>query len=104
MTTMNHLPDEEQIATKLGALLEELLATGHKLPFHFAALGTNGAVMAGTFVSSEEAGGLDCQFHAEWFPDAEGSLRAPVNMMLIDGRGEAFRVVFERGKPPTIIQ
>jgi hypothetical protein len=76
----------EMFAEILGGLIDR----GFVLPFHFAALGSNGSVLAGSFRADETGGGLTCEIAAEHF--VEKVFVAPINVMFVDARGEAARV------------
>jgi hypothetical protein len=79
--------------------IRQLLDGGFHLPIHFAAVGTNGAVFAGTYVSSPDGHGLDCRITIPT-TDPNG-LTAPVNIMYVDARGESAVVVLRR-QPSTV--
>jgi len=92
----------ESVIYDSGASIRQLLNRGFKMPIHFAAVGANGAVAAGTFQFSPDGQGFDCQITVQ-NSEAEG-LTAPVNIMYVDRRGEAALVVLrptqsEAGKP-----
>jgi len=77
-----------------GLSIQELLDRGFELPIHFAAVGSNGSVVAGTYRPLDDASGLDCRITAQT-GDADG-LTAPVNIMFVDRRGESAVVVVRR--------
>lgn len=76
----------------------QLLEHGFQMPIHFAAIGTNGSVVAGTYSSSGRDGaGLDCHITVR----TKGqNLTSPVNIMYVDRRGESALIVL-REKPDT---
>ena len=78
--------------------IQQLLNHGFELPIHFAALGTNGSVVAGTYSSSGRGGfGLDCQITVR----TEGQdLTSPVNIMYVDRRGESALIVLRQQPGP----
>ena len=76
-----------------GASVQELLARGFEMPIHFAAVGTNGAVAAGTFQLLPDSHELDCQITVE-MSKPEG-LTGPVNIMYVDRKGESALVVLK---------
>lgn len=85
----------------LGEILQTLLAQGFELPFYLAAVGCNGSFICSEFQPGPE--GLICEHVAERLV-GEG-LAAPVNMMIVDARGEAARVTIGRsGTGPAIVQ
>ena len=60
------------------------------MPIHFAAVGTNGSVVAGTYHASARGRGFDCPITVQ----TEGKgLTSPVNIMYVDRRGESALVV-----------
>lgn len=80
--------DPEQFAEAL----REMLARGFELPFTAAAIGANGSAYLFRFEPDDN--GLRPDTLAEHI---EGGVFAlPVNMMIVDSRGEAARVVFAK--------
>ena len=73
------------------ASIRQLLDSGFEIPIHFAAVGTNGSVFAGTFQWSPASVGLDCMVTVQ--PSAPEGLTAPVNIMYVDRNGKAALVV-----------
>jgi hypothetical protein len=71
--------------------IRQLLDSGFEMPIHFAAVGTNGAVVAGTYQPANHGGSFQCQITVQT-TKPEG-LTAPVNVMYVDRRGEAALVV-----------
>jgi hypothetical protein len=69
----------ESVIYDSAASVQQLLDRGFEIPIHFAALGTNGSVFAGTFVPSPDGQGLDCQITIQ--PDSDEGLTGPVNIM-----------------------
>ncbi len=55
----------ESLIYDSGASVQQLLDTGFEMPIHFAAVGTNGSVVAGTFRFSQDGQGFDCQITAQ---------------------------------------
>jgi hypothetical protein len=90
----------ESIIYDSTASIQQLLDKGFEMPIHFAAVGTNGSVIAGTFRFSQGGKDLDCQITVH--PPHHG-LTAPVNIMYVDRRGETALVVLRRfeGEPRT---
>ena len=83
----------------IAEILEKLQEEGFVLPYSFAIIGVNGALMAGVFSASGDS--LDCTFTADHQPDERGVLM-PMNMMVVDARGEAVRIVIKgAGEPLT---
>jgi len=85
----------ESLIDDSDASIRQLLKAGFELPIHFAAVGVNGSVVAGSFHRLPGGHGLDCQITAQTM-GPEG-LKAPVNIMYVDRRGEAALVVL---RPP----
>ena len=84
----------ESLIYDSGASVQQLLDTGFEMPIHFAAVGTNGYVIAGTFQFSPDGQGFDCQITVQT-SKPEG-LTAPVNIMYVDCKGEAALVVLRQ--------
>jgi hypothetical protein len=80
-------------ASSFARLLEALIAQGYQLPIHCAVLGANGSLIAVLFqqVAGEDALTSICTGHH--FLD-EGFV-LPVNMLFVDSRGQATRVLVE---------
>ena len=72
------------------------------MPIHFAAVGNNGAVIAGTFLFS--SGGPDLGCHIAVQSSTEG-LTAPVDIMYFDRKVQAALVVLHPsdGKPAPLV-
>jgi hypothetical protein len=85
-----------------GKSIEHLLASGFELPIHFAAVGTNGAVVAGTFCAAAHGRLFDCRITMQTM-EPEG-LTAPVNVMYVDRRGEAALVVVRPSQAAPVPQ
>ena len=79
-------------------VLEELLYRGFEAPFYFSAIAVNGAMIAGCYRTSATGEGLDCEIL--WSHTPSGTLLGPVNMMFVDGRGEAARVTLATSSQP----
>lgn len=77
-----------------GASIKQLLDRGFEMPIHFAAVGTNGSVVAGTYRSLSGGPGFCCQITAQTL-DMEG-LTAPVNIMYVDSKGESALLVLRQ--------
>ena len=71
--------------------IRQLLNHGFEMPIHFAAVGVDGSVVAGTYIPSPRGGGaFDCQITLQ----SEGkSLGPPINIMYVDRRGESALIV-----------
>ena len=76
------------------ASVQQLLDRGFQMPIHFAAVGTNGSLIAGTYRALSGGHGFDCLITVENYnPDG---LTAPVNIMYVDREGEAALIVLRR--------
>ena len=77
-----------------GPSILQLLDRGFVMPIHFAAIGTNGAVVTGTYRFLSDNSELECQITAQT-PEPEGMI-APVNIVYVDSKGEAALVVLRK--------
>jgi hypothetical protein len=77
----------ESIIYDSTASVRQLLRKGFEMPIHFAAVGTNGTVVAGTFNFSRNRDDFDCRITIQ--PFSEEGLTAPVNIMYVDRKGES---------------
>jgi hypothetical protein len=76
--------------------VQQLLDRGFEMPIHFAAMGTNGTVVAGTYTPSVAGRGFSCKITIPASnPDG---LTEPVNIMYVDRRGESAVVVVRQTK------
>ena len=77
----------------LARIIETLLERGYVPPIHCAVLGVNGSLVAALFqrVAGEDRFSTTCT--AQYFLD-EGFL-LPINILFVDSRGEAMRVLIE---------
>lgn len=80
-------------AQALARILDTLLERGYRLPIHCAVMGVNGSLIAALFskVAGEDRVLTTCT--AQYFVDDGFTL--PINMLFVDSRGEAMRVVVE---------
>ena len=86
---MEDLP--EQFRNMLLSCLEE----GMQPPFILASVAVNGSTLTIKYVWSEAHEGFDAVPLAEHF-EREG-FQIPINIMIVDSRGEAVRVLIESG-------
>ena len=77
-----------------GASIQQLLDRGFVMPIHFAAVGTNGAAVIGTYNFLPGNSGFECRITMQT-PEPEGMI-APVNIMYVDSKGEAALVVLRQ--------
>lgn len=78
--------------------IQQLLNKGFEMPIHFAAVGTNGSVVAGTYRRPARGRGFDCQITVQ---TRGQSLTSPVNIMYVDRRGESALVVLRQLPDPS---
>ena len=82
----------------VGRILDSLLAQGMVLPLQMVSVGLNGALMAGSFVTASSGEGLEFKQTAL----QGGDFQLPINMMFVDAKGEAARVLIEQSQEPQI--
>lgn len=82
------------------ASIQQLLDHGFVMPIHFAAVGTNGAAVTGTYQFLPGDSRFECQITAET-PDPEGMI-APVNIMYVDSKGKAALLVLRQNSDEPI--
>jgi hypothetical protein len=82
--------------------IRKLLESGFEMPIHFAAVGINGSVVAGTYTAAPNGRSFECQITVRTVKP-EG-LTAPVNVMYVDRRGEAALVVLRPAQEEAIRQ
>ena len=85
----------------LARILEALLERGYEPPIHCAVVGVNGSLVAALFrkVAGEERLSSTCT--AEYFVDEGFTL--PINMLFVDSRGEAMRVLVQADGCPQFM-
>jgi hypothetical protein len=71
--------------------IRQPLKSGFEMPIHFAAAGTNGSVVAVTYLAASHGHSIEYQITVQTVKP-EG-LTGPVNVMYVDRRGEAALVV-----------
>lgn len=87
--------DDEQLeltAEKIGAILTQLLADGFEPPIILTGVGKNGSLLAVEYTPADE-GHLSSEILAERVRDE--TFTVPVNLLFVDARGEAARVVLD---------
>jgi hypothetical protein len=85
-----HLMDPAQLTE----ILETLLEKGFAPPIFLAGIAVNGEMFLGEYRESPSGSGLDFELLAQHSPDH--AFLTPMNMMFVDRRGEAARVVIRR--------
>jgi hypothetical protein len=73
------------------ASVRQLLDRGFEMAIHFAALGTNGEAVTGTYRFLSDRSGFECEITTQT-PDPKG-MTAPVNIMYVDSKGESAHFV-----------
>jgi hypothetical protein len=89
----------EHMIDGLRSALETLVSNGFDLPFHVAAISVNGSFLTATYVPGED--GLDEQIHGL---HSAGDFKTPVNVVLVDSRGEAARDMIGEPGSATVLQ
>jgi hypothetical protein len=84
----------EGLTQSLGNAVGEMLAHGFQLPLRFALIAGNGCMMIGVYEPSADADRLEGNVIGTFVPEGEEGFRPPMNIMFVDPRGEATRVVF----------
>lgn len=87
--------------TELSAMMEQLLAAGFEPPFYLAVIAKNGEMGLGVWKEGRTGAGLDFQLLASH--SLSGEFVLPINMMIVDHRGEAARIVFDANRKPIIL-
>lgn len=90
----------DNLVQQLRGALERAMAMGFELPLFFAIISANGEIYAGCYESSASGPHLDCRMLVQHTPT--GYLVAPINMMLVDRRGEAARVLIGGSTHPCL--
>ncbi len=85
----------------IGLILTDCLENGFVLPLYVAAIAVNGAVLVFRYTAADE-GGLKREVLAE-HETADAMLALPINVMVVDARGEAARIVVGGDGKPKII-
>jgi hypothetical protein len=85
--------DTSMDAQSIARILEVLLERGYRLPIHCAVMGVNGSLIAALFSKTDGEDRFSTSCTAQHFVD-EGFV-LPVNMLFVDSRGEAMRVLVE---------
>ena len=85
---------------KLNEILETLMNEGFTPPLYGAAISTNGSIMTFQYEFAQD-GSLDMKLISNHCPDGQFSI--PVNMMFVDKRGDAARVVIEKSGEYQIV-
>jgi hypothetical protein len=85
-----------------GDSIRQLLNSGFEMPIHFAAVGTNGAVVAGTHRAAPHGGSFECRITVRTMKQ-EG-LTAPVNVTYVDRRGKAALIVLRPAQAEPVPQ
>jgi hypothetical protein len=89
-------------AEQIAQALDELLARGFVPPIYCAAVASNGCMYFVEFYG-DVVGGFEVQKHAEH--NVAPGFRTPVNIIFVDQRGEAARVVLEGpDAEPEVVQ
>jgi hypothetical protein len=85
------VPDLSQLGGYLSQCINELLNRGFEPPFYFSCVAVNGAMVYGRYAGIEGQEGMECDLLASHTP--ESGFAMPINLMIVDQRGEAARVL-----------
>lgn len=88
---------EEQLCTKLSAVLTQLQGEGYRLPFHAAILAVNGSTLVGRYRNADGRGGLAFDTLVEHFEDEGFAL--PITLTIMDAEGRVSHGMIEVGSP-----
>ena len=78
----------DDVSQHLADCIVQLIDNGFELPLHVAGIARNGAALVATYSAGDN--GLETSF--KLLPS--GHFATPINLMFVDARGEAARVVF----------
>lgn len=81
------------LSEKLSEILETLINKGFTPPLYCAAISTNGSIMTFQYEFAQD-GTLDMKLISSHSP--EGQFTIPVNIMFVDKKGDAARVIIEK--------
>jgi len=90
------------LAQQLGECIEALLVHGFELPLYFTCMSVNGMMVYGCYTEGEGEDGLHCDIRASY--GSEEGFVIPLNIMFVDQRGKAARVVLRDPTEPENIQ
>ena len=85
----------QDLSEMLALVLEQCLARGMQPPLHMAIVGVNGSMIFGRYTAAMQ-GGLDVEILAQHLE--RPGLALPINMMITDQTGEAFRVLIDKDR------
>ena len=77
--------DNSDFSIPCKELLKDCMARGMQPPFHMAAVASNGACLFGRFTRTAQLD--DFRFKALSQYSADGSMHAPVKVMIVDAEG-----------------
>jgi hypothetical protein len=93
MTEEEKRPMLEELTRTLASALEQLIENGFESPIKVAVLPRNDAGMLATYSVADKA--LNAEFHHMH----GGNFALPINMIFVDSRGEAARLVIAQDGP-----
>ena len=82
------------LASRLSAALGPVIAQGFEFPIFWVVVAANGEMLAGRYDLSESGSGLESRLLVRH--SADGTFAVPINLMFVDSRGEAARVVIKQ--------
>ena len=86
----------DEIIIRIATALNIAIEKGFESPLYMVAVAVNGSMLYVRYVSP----GLDPEVLSEFYQDE--SFRLPVNIMLLDSRGRAARILIEKDQKPTL--
>ena len=89
------------LSQTIGRIVMDCLENGFVLPLHAASIAVNGAVFVFRYTAAD-AGGLKREVLAE-HKTADAMLALLINVMVVDARGEAVRIVVGADGNPKMI-
>ena len=87
------------IADRVRDAVEELMGSGHQPPFYVAVIGANGSFLTATCA----AVGIERSLEVHGV-HGDADFSVPVNIMIVDSRGEAARIVIHGRGGGTVLQ
>jgi hypothetical protein len=89
-----------ELTLQMGEVLETLIDRGFVPPIYVAALSHNGSALCFVYDASPSGAGLEASVLCHHF--AGRMMAMPINVMFVDKRGEATRVVLKADAAPKL--
>jgi hypothetical protein len=92
----------KEVFEMIAQVVEDLVnSRGFAMPLHVALIGANGAMMYAAYLQSEDPeGGVATEALADH--NIEVGMKVPINIVLVDAKGDAARIVVAPGTAPTV--